>query len=76
LFAVLTGLARVTFMAVPSWVIFLLVTLVALADELHQLNLPGRSADIKDLLADLAGVGLTLVIIVIAKSQAGSKIKR
>jgi len=37
------------------WGIVALVTLYAILDELHQLYVPGRSADIYDVIADMAG---------------------
>jgi len=37
------------------WGILILVTLYAILDELHQLFVPGRTADIFDVIADMVG---------------------
>lgn len=40
---------------------------IGIADELHQLYLPGRSADILDLIADAIGITLSALIIKLSK---------
>jgi len=47
--------ARQGYRARPFWIVVALVTLYGIADELHQLFVPGRSADIFDVLADSVG---------------------
>ena len=45
-----------------SAVITLLITSVyAISDELHQVYVPGRTADVNDLYADVAGAALALI---------------
>jgi len=36
---------------------------IGIADEIHQLYLPGRSADISDLMADALGIALSAIVI-------------
>jgi glycopeptide antibiotics resistance protein len=71
LFAILAWLACLTLPQWPSWAVFVVVATVALADELHQLNLPGRSADIKDILADVSGAGVALIVIKVVGRRGG-----
>lgn len=42
------------------WLTLLIVALTGAADEIHQIWLPGRSADITDFLADFAAAGLVV----------------
>lgn len=58
----------------PVWPI-LVCLLVGLADELHQIRVPGRSAEFGDWVADAAGilVGFLVVVRVIAGRGGGAK---
>ncbi|HEY4373043.1 MAG TPA: VanZ family protein [Burkholderiales bacterium] len=42
------------------WLTILIVSLTGAADEIHQIWLPGRSADVTDLMADMAAAGLVV----------------
>ena len=57
----------------------LVCVLYAISDEVHQLFVPGRGAQVKDVLIDSAGaivgVGLYLVICRIMKSRTGRRNK-
>jgi VanZ family protein len=46
----------------PLWVV-ILVTLIGVADEMHQQFLPGRSADPYDLLTDMAAALLAVTLL-------------
>jgi hypothetical protein len=46
-----------------AWWIFGIVVLNGLADEGHQLFLPGRDADWTDLMADFVGGGIVLILL-------------
>ncbi len=45
----------------PVWIVLLLGALYATSDEVHQLMVAGRSCDIYDWLADVAGVATALI---------------
>lgn len=42
----------------PRWLLVLIPLLVSMADEIHQIGLPGRSASVYDWLAGAIGVGI------------------
>jgi VanZ family protein len=44
------------------WIILIIGALFAIADEFHQSYVPGRSSDIYDIIADLIGIGLSLLL--------------
>jgi VanZ family protein len=43
--------------------------ILGILDEWHQTLIPGRSADVSDLLADITGVGLAAIVFVIISRQ-------
>lgn len=51
----------------PFLMTILTVTFYGALDELHQLFIPGRSCDIKDLMADVAGASVGLLIVYLIK---------
>jgi len=59
-FGTLTALWCGVFRARRPWLVLLIVAAIAAADEIHQIWLPGRSADVADFLADMAASGLVL----------------
>jgi hypothetical protein len=59
-FGVLAVLWNGVFRGRRPWLVLALVALTGACDEIHQIWLPGRSADIADVLADVAGAGLVL----------------
>lgn len=64
-FGVLAALWCGVFRAQRPWRTLTIVILIGACDEIHQLWLPGRSADIADFLADIAGAGLVVAAICI-----------
>ena len=44
---------------------FAITALYGVSDEIHQIFVPGRSADVNDWLADIAGAAIALVLVVI-----------
>jgi VanZ family protein len=50
-------------LVLPVWQLAALVLTVSVADEIHQLWLPGRTASLLDLLADGAGLGFALIFL-------------
>lgn len=53
-----------------SWyLIFLTVLFIALSDEIHQLLIPGRSGEIKDVLIDMMGCLIAIGILTIYKRK-------
>jgi VanZ family protein len=72
----LTGAVRAArhgYRARPFWFVVALVMFYGIADEFHQLFVPGRSADIYDMLADsvggLLGAGLMVKVTRIIRQQ-------
>jgi len=59
-FGTLAVLWSGVFRARRPWLTLAIVALIAAADEIHQLWLPGRSADVADFLADMAAAGLVV----------------
>jgi len=51
------------------FLIILLVVLTGAADEIHQLFLPGRSADMSDWIADITGACLTVIALMTSKNK-------
>lgn len=51
----------------PFLMTILTVTFYGILDELHQLFIPGRSCDIKDLMADVAGASVGLLFVYLLK---------
>jgi VanZ family protein len=48
--------------------------ILGVLDEWHQTLIPGREADVADLLADLAGIGFALIgFIIIARQREKKK---
>jgi VanZ family protein len=72
LFAVLATLARVTLPKLSSLWILLMIAAVALSDELYQTTLPGRSAGLADLIADITGALAALLAIKILRKPSSS----
>jgi VanZ family protein len=62
LFAILATLIRLTLPKLPSVGVLTFIGAIALADELHQLSLPGRNADVIDWVADVAGAAVALLV--------------
>ena len=48
-----------------GWSAFLLSVLYAISDEVHQLFVPGRSGQVKDVLIDSCGAALGIVIVIL-----------
>jgi VanZ family protein len=67
LFGLITALLWFSARSGMSYQIFVVVMVVAATDELHQRNLPGRTASLEDFAADLVGVLLVLVLLKIAR---------
>ena len=61
-FGALAGMLWVLAGGRAPWVVFALVLGVGVADELHQAFVPGRNADLADLLADAAGAAFALYL--------------
>jgi len=59
-FGMLAALWSGVFRARRPWATLLVVGLIAAGDEVHQIWLPGRSADFTDFLADIAAAGLVV----------------
>jgi len=59
------------------WGIVILVTLYAILDELHQLFVPGRTADIFDVIADMAGgmAGAWMMYYLLVKAGKRQEVK-
>lgn len=56
------------------WLVLGLVALTATADEVHQLFLPGRFANLGDWVADLIGACLPLLIAIACRKKTGSEV--
>lgn len=61
IFFFLLSILLVRFVSLPVIWVVLFALLIGAADELHQLWLPGRSADWDDWLADGLGIGLGII---------------
>ena len=62
------------FIALLPWIIG---TLYAVTDELHQAFVPGRSCELRDVIIDSCGVGVGVLIFKMRKRQnAGRKMQR
>jgi VanZ family protein len=48
-----------------------LATLYGITDEIHQMFTPGRSPDVRDVIADLLGAGLAVGLIFLLRVVAG-----
>ena len=48
-----------------GWSAFLLSVLYAISDEIHQLFVPGRSGQVKDVLIDSCGAALGIVMVIL-----------
>jgi len=59
-FGTLAALWCGVFRARRPWVALAIVAVIAAGDEVHQIWLPGRSADLADFLADMAAAGLVV----------------
>jgi hypothetical protein len=59
-FGVLALLWSGVFRARRPWLVLVLAALTGACDEVHQIWLPGRTADVFDFLADVAGAGMVL----------------
>ena len=46
-----------------KWIIFISISTVAIADEWHQAYLPGRSADIVDLMVDISAILVVIIFL-------------
>ncbi|MBY0575663.1 MAG: VanZ family protein [Gallionellaceae bacterium] len=64
--------------AMMLWFVFdrryplLIISLVAItgaADEIHQLFLPGRSADVSDWIADVSGACLPIIVLIASRKK-------
>ena len=49
------------------WLTFLLCSLYAISDEFHQSFVPGRTADVDDVIADFIGAGLIVTVFYIRR---------
>ncbi len=65
LLGILVSLAMAQHIRRFSLISFIIATLYAISDEIHQLYVPGRSGQISDVLLDSAGVALGCVMIFI-----------
>jgi len=45
-----------------AWLTLLIGSAYAISDEIHQFYVPGRMADVHDVIADIVGVALVLII--------------
>jgi VanZ family protein len=72
LFAILATLIRLTLPTLPSVGVLTFIGAIALADELHQLRLPGRNADVIDWVADVAGAAVALLVIKLVIKRSSS----
>ena len=50
-----------------GWLTFLIGSGYAISDEIHQSFVPGRSADVEDVIADIIGIAIVLCIFYIRK---------
>lgn len=53
------------------WLVIGLVAITGAADEVHQLFLPGRSAEVADWIADVGGAGLPLLVLMAGRRRTG-----
>ena len=65
LLGILVSLAMAQHISKFSLISFVIGTLYAISDEIHQLYVPGRSGQISDVLLDSAGVALGCIIVFI-----------
>jgi hypothetical protein len=72
LFAVLATLARLTLPKLSSLWILLMIAAVAISDELYQITLPGRTAGLADLIADMTGALTALLAIKLLRKLPSS----
>ncbi len=63
LIAAISGMKPGTSKASIVWIVILAGAVYGFSDELHQYFVPGRSADIFDWVADVAGTALSLVTV-------------
>jgi len=54
----------------------LFVLAIGLLDELHQAGIPGRSADVSDLVADAVGIGIAFYLLRSRKASAAQEAAR
>lgn len=62
-FSLITTLLWVGALRGRPWMLGMIASLIAAADEMHQLILPGRSAGFDDLAADLMAVAFTILLL-------------
>lgn len=53
----------------------IICSLYGMLDEAHQIFIPGRSAELLDLFADIIGAGLGVLFMIILVKRSGYKIK-
>ncbi|MDO9104612.1 MAG: VanZ family protein [Methylovulum sp.] len=68
----LLALLLVLGFVLPIWLIVGISFVVGVADELHQIWLPGRSADIMDWLCDAGGVLLAMLVLQLVRMFAAA----
>ncbi len=61
-YGVLAALLRFSGMLSNGLLIWLLLVGVGTADELHQVHIPGREANVLDLVADAVGIAIGIVL--------------
>ncbi len=54
--------------------VIVLVAMTAAADEIHQLFLPGRSADVSDWIADVSGACLPILVLMASRKKFSKSI--
>jgi VanZ family protein len=62
-FGFITALLSFSVLKKYPVIIFIITTMVALTDELHQYYIPGRTASFGDFAADLVGIVIIVVIL-------------
>lgn len=61
-FALIAALLGFGLLRHRPWVLLIVASSIAGADEIHQMFLPGRSADILDFLTDIVAIGLVALV--------------
>jgi hypothetical protein len=68
-FALLAMLLWFVFDRKYPFLVIVLAAIIGATDEIHQLNLPGRFADVNDWLADVGGACLPLLVLTVARKM-------
>lgn len=54
--------------------VFAVVVMIAILDEWHQYYLPGRSADVYDLIADILAIAIMILILYLIRAKLSEKL--